>query len=90
MTVSVASPALVTSSYVHIIPSILKIKLQNPFLYVLPIYIPTDVWVMSNVVFSILTPLLNPIICTFWSKEVKSAVKKSLCLKIFPLSKIFI
>ncbi|NXU23290.1 O2AT4 protein, partial [Thalassarche chlororhynchos] len=38
--------------------------------------IPVDVDVMSNVVFSILTPLLNPIIYTLQNKEVKSAVKK--------------
>ncbi|XP_019326999.1 PREDICTED: olfactory receptor 2AT4, partial [Aptenodytes forsteri] len=42
--------------------------------------IPVDVHVMSNVVFSILTPLLNTIIYTLQNKEVKPAVKKSIFL----------
>ncbi|KAM9300310.1 LOW QUALITY PROTEIN: olfactory receptor 2AT4 [Morus bassanus] len=48
---------------------------------------PIDVHVMSNVVFSILTPLLHPIIYTLRNKEVKPVVKKSIFQKIFLLFK---
>uniref|UniRef100_A0A8C4ULX7 G-protein coupled receptors family 1 profile domain-containing protein n=1 Tax=Falco tinnunculus TaxID=100819 RepID=A0A8C4ULX7_FALTI len=82
MTVSVIPLLLVTLSYVHIILSVLKINSKGRRMRAFSTSdIPVDVHVMSNIVFSILTPLL---IYTLRNKEVKSAVKKSI-LKILPL-----
>ncbi|KAL8191350.1 UNVERIFIED_CONTAM: Olfactory receptor 2AT4 [Gekko kuhli] len=40
---------------------------------------PLDVHIMSNVVFAILTPLVNPLIYTLRNKDVKSAMKRMAC-----------
>ncbi|XP_062983818.1 olfactory receptor 2AT4 [Elgaria multicarinata webbii] len=45
---------------------------------------PIDVHVMNNVVFAILTPLVNPVIYTLRNTEIKRAVKKMVILKKNP------
>ncbi|XP_054432126.1 olfactory receptor 2AT4 [Pteronotus mesoamericanus] len=43
--------------------------------------LPPDFHIMGNVVYAILTPILNPIIYTLRNKDVKAAITKMSCLK---------
>ncbi|KAM7084656.1 olfactory receptor 2AT4-like [Molossus nigricans] len=42
--------------------------------------LPLDVHIMGNVVYAILTPVLNPLIYTLRNKDVKAAITKMACL----------
>ncbi|XP_006036748.1 olfactory receptor 2AT4-like [Alligator sinensis] len=49
--------------------------------------VPIDTHLMSNVVFAILSPLLNPLIYTLHNREVRQAIRQFIVLKIFSPSK---